>query len=134
MKLVFAALVTLINVALALYSAYHSLTLVGKIGFAEWVGTTLAVIPFLLVAIYGLKPGSPTLWNWAFSLNALILLVCVVANVVEFRAASGSSYAVWSVTVVVALFSGFNIAFLLGFPPRSKGAKAASPPVRSEPQ
>lgn len=132
MKVAFAVLVTVVNVAVALYAAYHSLSLVGKIGIAEWSGTTLAIVPFLLVGIYGLPPGSGLLWNWAFALNALILLLCLLANVLEFGAGSGALFATWSVTVVIALIAGLNVAFLLGLPPKSRAASTAGAPQSSD--
>jgi hypothetical protein len=118
MKVLFAALVTLLNIAIAAYSAYQSVKLAGMIGVAQWIGTTLPIFPFLLVGIYGCNPGSRTLWNWAFSLNCLVLLICIAANVLELVAGSSALFSVWAVTVVYALLTAINLAVLLWFPPK----------------
>jgi hypothetical protein len=118
MKLKLAILVTFINIAMTIYFAYQSIKLIGEVGIPIWIGTLLPIIPFIITAMYGTKPGTRILWNWAFSLNAIVLLGCFAANVIEFAGGTSALFGVWSVTIVFALFAAINIAFLLYFPPQ----------------
>ena len=124
MKVPIAIVVALVNLALVLYFGYQSITLIGEVGPAQWFGSLLPSIPFVITILYVFKAGSRKVWNWAFSLNALVLLFSLTANVIEFSTGTAAFVKIWSATVIFALFTLMNIAFLLMFPVRVTGTRS----------
>ena len=113
MKAPIAIVVTLVNLALVLYFCYQSVTLIGEVGLAQWFGSLLPSIPFAITIYYVVKARSRRVWNWAFSLNAIVLLVSLAANVLEFSTGTAAFVNIWSATAILALFTLINTAFLL---------------------